>query len=920
MIIDLIHNKIVAGTISTGFEKSVEEDLVPKLLAKYGDTEIVGIQMYEDYISDSFMKNGYWYYPLTVVTAENCFTEWVKWAVNGDSFEGGVPYAYVGEGNIEFKLTENVPSEFEDKLVGRARFCEEGLVKLQVEISAGDITMLSGKYSQTFIDEMARQLTAAIGRAMSVEGLAESSLEFSLVFAPGTYMEHISENVTYRRLILSDKASAPRDFWIKWTRLDGAVAYSCAANVDRENILFELGEDVSQKIREKEYRYLVHAGKDKYHNAMGRKNVTEWREVVKRAIRRGELVKVEKPVELAPETRALEEKLADVLGRAGVAVPDRNDAAENITSPQDNAEFERAMQKMREVAFAESSDEEIEAEESAPTVELAAEETEETDTVSEETESVAQVEEPAEELATTAADSSEDGEIVFDEEDTDEAEDAGDVTEVEFFDEEEDEEEELDELETLYAEDDSALEISEGAIAANDEEAAELEEITRLAMEALREAKERAEAEAAEANAEDAEEPAVTEALEEAEEADESEEFVLEGTTDAEEDEDSDGEFEEFADEEMLEDDAIALEELAMLEPDAEESCADGAADSMCADECAAETAEDNTSENTAENTAENTDECVVAPEAAMEESALELAVPAPEATVPVADDEPIVSAQREMDIRAELEAKIRLEYESRARRLAEEETARLRREQEAQRIENERQLAAAKREQERMRAEYEKLLEDTKRQNEEREAKEAARRAEEEKLRAQIEAQLRREARERERLAEAARMAIEEQRRLEEENAKRAREREEEEKRVAEERLRREAEAKAVAARAAEAERIRREEEAAKAAAAAAMPTVGDGKYSYTSKTVKLVFRRSVDPNITSRIHEIIKATMEYYGKDKVFMKIRASVPDSQNVNLEFLQIPIEEMELLSNIIKILGNSGLGIAKAIVE
>ena len=48
--------------------------------------------------------------------------------------------------------------------------------------------------------------------------------------------------------------------------------------------------------------------------------------------------------------------------------------------------------------------------------------------------------------------------------------------------------------------------------------------------------------------------------------------------------------------------------------------------------------------------------------------------------------------------------------------------------------------------------------------------------------------------------------------------------------------------------------------------------------------------------------------------------MKIRASVPDSQNVILEFVQIPIEEMELLGNIIKILGNSGLGIAKAIIE
>ena len=43
MIIDLIHNKIVASTITEAFEKSVKENLVPALVQKYGDTEIVGI-------------------------------------------------------------------------------------------------------------------------------------------------------------------------------------------------------------------------------------------------------------------------------------------------------------------------------------------------------------------------------------------------------------------------------------------------------------------------------------------------------------------------------------------------------------------------------------------------------------------------------------------------------------------------------------------------------------------------------------------------------------------------------------------------------------------------------------------------------------------------------------------------------------
>ena len=48
--------------------------------------------------------------------------------------------------------------------------------------------------------------------------------------------------------------------------------------------------------------------------------------------------------------------------------------------------------------------------------------------------------------------------------------------------------------------------------------------------------------------------------------------------------------------------------------------------------------------------------------------------------------------------------------------------------------------------------------------------------------------------------------------------------------------------------------------------------------------------------------------------------MRIKATIPDTTTVILEFVEIPMEEMALLSNIIKVLGNSGLGIAKAIVE
>ena len=633
----------------------------------------------------------------------------------------------------------------------------EAVVKIRIEAVGGDLDRVVCKYPRSFMDEMARQLTAEIESACGIEGLADSSVELVFGFAQGTFLEHISENVTYRRLMLIDSVSAPRDFWVKWTRLAGDIV-----EYNSDNIRFELGEDVDQKIREREYRYLLTSGKDKYHNSMGRKKVTEWREVIKRAAKRGELHKVESDLELAPETLELEARIADLLGKKTTPIyqPEKEEIS---TVHSDESEFAAALEKMRMVV-------------------------EETEEMQNEECRMQNEDEPQ-----NCESSEEDEEFKIDETPEEEPEDEGIIFE---------------ELTPPEAEDGEIgfKDLFEGI-----EESEEIEEIEEI------------------------EESEEVEAIEEVEEFEEIQEIE---------------EIEEFEEIEKIEE-PIAIEEKAPK-------------------------------------------------------------VPEKTVATPIAD--------RAADIRAEIETKIRLEYESKARIKAEEELIALRREQQRLRIENETILAEAKKEQERLRLEYEKLLAETERQEAQREAEEAQRRAEEAELRSQIELQLRQEAMERERLAEAARMAIEEQHRLEAENARIARQREEEERLEAEARRREEEERELEALRQAELERIRREDEEAKERARAAMPEMGDGRYSYTSKTVKLIFRRSVDPNITTRIYEIIKATVEYYGKDRVYLKIKAIVPDSQTVVLEFEHIPLEEMALLGNIIKILGNSGLGIAKAIVE
>ena len=90
--------------------------------------------------------------------------------------------------------------------------------------------------------------------------------------------------------------------------------------------------------------------------------------------------------------------------------------------------------------------------------------------------------------------------------------------------------------------------------------------------------------------------------------------------------------------------------------------------------------------------------------------------------------------------------------------------------------------------------------------------------------------------------------------------------------------------------------------------------------RYNYTSKVVRLIFRYNVDPNVLSKIHGVIESALEYYSKTHVYIKIKASILDNFTVILNFVRIPEEELELLKNIIRYIGNSNLGITRAILE
>jgi len=396
-VTELFHNKVLKDTITEKFAESVNLCLLPFIKEKYGEN-FLGILMYEDYLSDNFCNGGVWYYPLTVRTTEGTFTEWILWDISDtESFKDGIPYSYVGEELLTFAFASDVPEEFVSALSCRAIDYDSDCMTVTVHTPALSPEKLSGKYSQTFLDELAKQITRALSRALAVEGLKDSTLELSLVLADGTYMEHTSDNVTYRRLLLTDKGCQARDFWVKWTRLDGAVSYSVTDNVSAESIQFELGEDVPQKIREKEFRFLCGSNPNKYQSAMGKRTVTEWRELIKRAVRRGDLVKTKSDLECAEHSAAVSDRLTELLGSIGITKAPEQTTEETTTVH--SSDFERAMALAR-AALDEQAREQEEEDEPPFSLELeeAADEPEEENALLEDEPEEELAEEPEEEI------------------------------------------------------------------------------------------------------------------------------------------------------------------------------------------------------------------------------------------------------------------------------------------------------------------------------------------------------------------------------------------------------------------------------------------------------------------------------------------------------------------------------------------
>jgi len=305
MTVDFFHNQIIKDTVTPVFMESFNENFLPILSLRYGNS-LDAVQFYDNHIADGFRIGGVFYYPLTVVISGVAKTEWICWQVsNYRVYDNFNPFSYKGRELITFSYATKLPVGLSEKLCGMPIYSDGDALPVIMNAATDDKTFLAGKYSQGFIDLMASELTDIIEHELAISGLAESGVTLEMNFAPGTYMEHIVKNTTYRRLSIKARGCGARDLWIKWTRLDGNGTYTVSDTVDKSMISFELAEDVPGKIKEKEYRYLTAESADRFLASMKRKNITEWREMMRRVIRRGEVEKYER-ITISKKPQSLE--------------------------------------------------------------------------------------------------------------------------------------------------------------------------------------------------------------------------------------------------------------------------------------------------------------------------------------------------------------------------------------------------------------------------------------------------------------------------------------------------------------------------------------------------------------------------------------------------------------------------------------
>lgn len=856
MIFEYSHNRILESVVSEAFADSLSTVLLPKLEDIYGDS-IHSILMYEDFLADRLVVEGDWYYPLSITTASGTHRRWIKWNISSKkSFLDGNPYAYVGVEPLEFSLAESVPEEFLALVEPRAMTYDKRWIRLCVDTT--EPTALVGRYSQTFVDEMARQLTLAIQSAMGVEGFENSTLLLSLSFAPFTFMEHTSDSVTYRRLILTDKGCQQRDFWVKWTRLDSAEGYTVTDTPTEGSILFEIGEGVPQKIREKEYRYLARTDVNKYQSAMGKKTATEWRSLIKRAIKNGDLVRVSTDIELATHADTLAEKLHSIVL-----------TTESTMATEMPAETIELVEETTKV----------------DTVATVAEQTTEEDEFESELDAMLR------RVLGDKADKKPNFDMLRGIE-FDEGEEIGfDLgrTEGDMFSTEES-------IDTYTEEEEESLAISATA---------------PLVIDAIID-------EPTEGEGIETEELAEDQSIGSDEDIDHSEELAdeLESAED-----DSTDKTEEPNEDEYITAVTSTLDSFFNEEPgsNSDYSSIDKslATDGLLDEE--PETQEDIDDIFYTPPTSKTTASAEKVEQKSTDATVLYSIVPDDEyptytsgddffgedSSLPLGTDYSMTAE----DYRIEEEVRRRLKAETDARAKAEEEARALRKEREMLRLQYQMLL-----EENRKREEREaQAVAEMKQREDARRAEELAdrERAEQERrLRAQ---RAREEEAERIRVAEAARIALEEQRKIEEERARLEAERQEV-LRAERERLEREEAERLEAERRMEEERRMVEERAKAESLRQKLPEM-----EMITRHAKILFRRNIDMNIIKRIKEIVESTLIREGKQELKIHMKAYSTDSYTINLD-VTLPSTESDLVVTLVKAIGGGGLGVTKITLE
>lgn len=241
--------------------------------------DVKHIQLYDDYLSENFVFEGYVYYPVTLIKKKGADIYWIRWKMNTDTLTDSYKKLDIIE-----SADANVPEEFKNRMSQRA-FCFDRkqsfpfIYDNKWEVTSKFVNKCYYEYldyspekhiEQRLLDDIAYQLTEGIISLSPREGIINEDYDF---FLPSVAYKSpaFRENKCFFPIGIRDHYAFDLNIWVSSPRrISGGL----------EKLEIEICESIDESVFEECYRDLIQSGFKPAKNQMefSPKKITEFLE------------------------------------------------------------------------------------------------------------------------------------------------------------------------------------------------------------------------------------------------------------------------------------------------------------------------------------------------------------------------------------------------------------------------------------------------------------------------------------------------------------------------------------------------------------------------------------------------------------------------------------------------------------------